>query len=102
VVNARPVQFEWDDVKAGQNALKHGISFELAATAFFDPHVLTIADLEHSSTEERWFSIGLARNGALLSFVYIWSDVDPAAIRIRLISARKATQAESEQYQEGL
>ena len=58
-------------------------------------------DLEHGETEERWFSVGCASNGAVLSVIYLWSDADPAATNIRLISARKSTQAESRQYQEG-
>ena len=58
--------------------------------------------MEHSETEERWFSLGIASNGVVLAVVYIWSDADPAAIKIRLISARKGTQTESGQYQEGL
>jgi len=101
-VNARPFQFEWDEVKADGNARKHGVTFELACTVFHDPRLLTVADLEHGETEERWFSVGCASNGAVLSVVYLWSDTDPAATNIRLISARKSTQAESRQYQEGL
>jgi hypothetical protein len=58
--------------------------------------------LEHSDTEERWFSVGCASNGVVLSVIYLWSDADPAATNIRLISARNAMQAESRQYQEGL
>ena len=46
--------------------------------------------------------MGLARTGILVVVVYLWYDADPAAIAIRLISARRATQAESGQYQEGL
>ena len=101
-VNARPFQFEWDEVKADANSRKHGDTFDLASTVFLDPRLLTVADLEHSDTEERWFSVGCASNGAVLSVVYLWSDTDPAATNIRLISARKSTQAESRQYQEGL
>ncbi len=101
-MSERPYQFEWDEAKADANARKHGVSFGLASTVFRDPRLLTIADLEHSETEERWFSVGVASNGWLLSVVYLWSDADPGAIKIRLISARKATQAESRQYEEGL
>jgi len=97
-VKERPFQFEWDDAKAEANARKHGVTFELASTVFFDPNLLTVADLEHSEAEERWFSVGLATNGVLLSLAYLWSDADPVAIKIRLISARKATQAEAGQY----
>src|SRR5947207_1799803 len=89
-----------DEAKADGNARKHGVTFELASTVFFDPNLLTVADVEHSETEERWYAIGIASNGALLAVVYIWSDADPAAIKIRLISARRATQAECAQYQE--
>ena len=101
-MNARPFQFEWDEVKADANVRKHGVTFELASTVFHDPYLLTVADLEHSATEEHWFSVGCASNGAMLSVVYLWSDADPAATNVRLISARNATQAESRQYQEGL
>ena len=97
-----PFQFEWDEAKADANSRKHGVTFELASTVFHDPCLLTVADLEHSDTEERWFSVGCASNGVVLSVVYLWSDADPAATNIRLISARNATQAESRQYREGL
>ncbi len=85
----RLYQFEWDEAKAAANECKHDVKFELASTIFYDPRLLTVADLEHSQTEERWFSIGIARNGVLLSVVYLWSEIHPAAIKIRLISARK-------------
>jgi uncharacterized protein len=51
-VNARQFQFEWDEVKADATARKHGVTFELASTVFYDPRLLTVADLEHSGTEE--------------------------------------------------
>ena len=101
-MNGRPFQFEWDEVKADANLRKHGITFELASTIFFDPSLLTVADLEHSAIEDRWFSVGIAANGILLSVVYLWSDSDPSAIKVRLISARRSTQSECGQYQEAL
>ena len=101
-MDERAFQFDWDEVKAEDNARKHGVTFELASTVFQDPDLLTVADLEHSETEDRWSSVGCARNGVVLSVVYLWSDADPDAIRIRLISARRATQAECRGYQEGL
>jgi uncharacterized DUF497 family protein len=102
VVNEQPFRFEWDEAKADANARKHGVSFELASTVFFDPALLTVADVEHSETENRWFSVGIAGHGGLLAVVYLWSDTDPAAIKIRLISARRASQAECAAYQESL
>jgi uncharacterized protein len=65
-LDERQYQFEWDDVKAAANVLKHRITFELASTIFADPGLLTVADLEHSAIEERWFSIGLASDGKIL------------------------------------
>jgi len=100
-VQERQFQFEWDEIKAAANVRKHGVPFELACTVFHDPRLLTAADLEHSETDERWFSIGAASNGAILSVVYLWSESEPAMIEIRLISARRATEKESRQYQEG-
>ena len=97
MANERPYQFEWDERKAAANERKHGVTFELASSVFYDPGLLTVADLEHSETEDRWFSIGIAASGWLLTVVYIWSDADPAKIKMRLISARKATPAERRQ-----
>ena len=101
-MDGRPYQFEWDEAKAAANERKHDVTFELASSVFYDPRLLTIADIEHSEGEERWFSTGIARNGAVWSVVYLWSEADPAIIEIRVISARKATQAERRQYEEGL
>jgi uncharacterized DUF497 family protein len=101
-VHARQFQFVWDEAKAFANVRKHGVPFDLARTIFNDPRLLTIADLEHSHIEDRWFSIGCASNTAVLSVVYLWSNVDPATTKIRLISARKATHNEIMQYQEGV
>lgn len=97
----REYQFEWDETKAANNVRKHGVSFDLARTVFHDPRILTVADLEHSEAEDRWFSVGCAGNGALISVVYLWSEASSAVTLIRLISARKATPAEIRYYQEG-
>jgi uncharacterized DUF497 family protein len=77
-VDGRQFQFEWDPIKANANVRKHGVAFELARTVFNDERLLTVADLEHSETDERWFSIGCASSGVMLSVVYLWSDADPA------------------------
>lgn len=101
-MHERQFQFEWDDVKAATNLRKHGISFELARTVFNDVLLLTVPDLEHGETEERWFSIGRARNGSILSVVYLWLAPDSATTKVRIISARKAVPSEIRQYEESL
>jgi uncharacterized DUF497 family protein len=98
----RQFQFEWDEAKAAANLRKHGVAFELARTVFSDPRILTIADLEHSESEERWFSIGCPSNGAMLSIAYRWHESDPQTTTIRVISARKATQSEIRYYEKSL
>jgi hypothetical protein len=52
-LNERQFQFEWDEIKAAADVHRHGVSFELAATVFGDPRLLTVADLEHSEIEGR-------------------------------------------------
>jgi uncharacterized protein len=100
-LNERQFQFEWDEIKAVANLRKHGVSFDLASTVFSDPRLLTVADLEHSETEERWFSIGWASNGAVLAVAYLWEE-SATATKIRLISAREATPVELHRYEECL
>jgi uncharacterized DUF497 family protein len=102
VLSEREFQFEWDETKAAANIRKHGVSFELAASVFADPRLLSIADLKHSETEERWFSVGCATNGVILSVVYVWHEIGKAATKIRLISARPATKNEIRFYEESL
>lgn len=99
-MNEPHFQFEWDEAKAAVNFRKHGVSFELASSVFKDPRILTVADLEHSEFEERWFSIGLADNGAMLSVAYLWTKTDPGLIKIRMITARRATTTEIRYYME--
>jgi uncharacterized protein len=96
----RQFQFEWDESKAAANIRKHGVSFELASSVFADPRLLSVADLEHSEAEERWFSVGFAVNGAVLSVVYVRHEIDPAITKIRLLSARQATGSEVRFYEE--
>jgi len=86
--------FEWDPKKAETNLKKHGVSFEEASTAFKDPLSLTIDDPLHSSDEERLILIGMSYNNSMLVIVH-------TEIRdnIRIISARKATKKERNNYE---
>ncbi len=82
------------------NIRKHGVSFQLASTIFQDPALFSTADLEHNRNEERWFAIGWATNGAILSVVYLWDLANSEITKIRLISARQSTAREIWQYKE--
>lgn len=86
--------FEWDPDKATINLKKHGVSFEEATTAFFDPLSVTINDPLHSEDEKRAVLIGQSSSGRLLVVVHI-----DRGSRIRLISARTATRKEKRDYE---
>ena len=92
--------FEWDVGKAIQNIHKHKISFERAATIFLDPNALSLFDEEHSYEEDRWITLGIDCNGILLVTSHTYRIIDVTTAHIRVISARKATQKEQEQYRE--
>ncbi|MEW6083841.1 MAG: BrnT family toxin [Chloroflexota bacterium] len=88
------MEFEWDDEKAKDNMSKHGVSFEEGATIFNDPMIATVFDPDHSKREERYISMGVSAQGRLLVVVHTEREE-----RIRLISCRKATNAERKAYE---
>ena len=57
--------FEWDENKNQINRLKHGVSFQQARKAFFDPKRLIIEDAAHSADEQRYFCLGEADGGIM-------------------------------------
>jgi len=50
--------FEWDENKNLENILRHGVSFEDAQEAFKDENRIILADIRHSSSEERFYCLG--------------------------------------------
>lgn len=89
------LDFEWDPVKAEGNAKEHGVTFDEATTVFRDTLSLTIADPDHSDSENRFVDIGLSHRQQLLVVSYTERDD-----RIRIISARPATKTERRNYEE--
>ena len=89
------LRFEWDEEKAKQNLKKHGIPFEEAATVFGDPLSMTIDDPLHSTTEQRWVTMGLTYQQRLVVVVHT-----NRGSTIRLVSARKAMRREKRVYEE--
>jgi len=59
-IRAMNTEFEWDQVKAEANFLKHGVAFAEAATVFFDPLSITMPDPLHSGEEDRFVITGLS------------------------------------------
>lgn len=88
--------FEWDQEKDRINRRKHGISFE-EATAIFDGPVLTNPDEREDYGEERLITYG--QLGTMVIAAVVHTD---RSGRIRLISARRATRKETQDYYEHL
>jgi len=89
------LRFEWDEHKNQLNRRKHGIAFEEAATVFYDERALVRDDPEHSAEEERFVILGFSSKANLLVVCHCFRASETV---IRIISARKATKAESEYY----
>jgi uncharacterized DUF497 family protein len=64
------VDFEWDRSKAGANKRKHGVTFDEAASVFFDPLAVSGNDPDHSLDEFRYVTFGYSSNGRLLAVVH--------------------------------
>jgi uncharacterized protein len=88
-------EFEWDAEKAEANLAKHGVSFEVAIGVFEDRHAIEWIDDREDYGEERFVISGNVQS-ALLTVVYT-----ERGERIRIISARRATRREQEEYHRG-
>lgn len=94
------LDFAWDPVKAAANLAKHRVSFDQGASALLDPLAVTLFDAEHSQDEERWFTLGMSSQGKMLAVSHTYAPIDALTVRVRVISAREATRAERQQYEE--
>lgn len=86
--------YQWNRDKATANLRKHGIDFADAVSVFSDDLALTIPDERFD--EERFVTIGLDGFGRVLVVVYTLQGE-----AIRVISARKVSRQERQQYEEG-
>ena len=89
--NSKP-DIEYDPRKAKANLRKHRVDFAHAEQALRDPMAITIEDPD-SECEQRLVTMGMDSLGRVL--VVVHASRGP---RIRLISARKASKGELEQY----
>ena len=90
------MRFEWNARKAAANLRKHGVSFDDAASVFFDPLSATGDDPDHSLDERRFVTFGMSSSGRLLVVAHVQNDDV-----IRIITARHAVRAERKLYEEG-
>jgi uncharacterized DUF497 family protein len=84
--------FEWDEAKAAENHAKHGVSFETTIKVFRDPFAIERLDDRQDYGEERFILIGTAEE-AVITVVYTERNG-----RFRIISARRATRHEQDDY----
>jgi uncharacterized DUF497 family protein len=87
------LEFEWHDAKAEANLQAHGVSFDLAKTVFKDPFAVERLDDRDDYGERRFVIVGMAEGGVVLFVAYTERED-----RMRIISARRATQNEQDDY----
>ena len=85
-------EFEFDPVKAKSNLRKHGVAFAHAEQALRDEMAVTVEDPD-SVEEQRFVTLGMDALGRVLVVVHAQRGG-----RTRVISARKASRGEMEQY----
>ncbi|MCM1184024.1 MAG: BrnT family toxin [Roseburia sp.] len=85
------MEFEWDEQKEELNIKRHHISFNIAKKVFNDENRIEIYDMQHSIEEDRYNTIGMVED---VLFVVYTERTD----KIRLISARLATEKERSLY----
>ena len=90
------MRFCWDHKKAAANKRKHGVTFEEAASVFYDPLAMLGPDPDHSRNEDRLIMIGQSRQQRLLFVVHSYAE---DAELIRIISARRATAKERRAFE---
>ena len=86
------MEFEFDPAKARSNLRKHGVSFAHAEQGLRDEMACTVEDPD-TVGEQRFITLGMDALGRVLVIVHT-----QRAGRTRVISARKASRGELEQY----
>jgi uncharacterized protein len=86
------MSIEFDPVKARTNLRKHGVSFAHAEQALLDPMAFTVEDPD-SRGEQRFVTLGTDSLGRVIVVIHTQRDE-----RTRIISARKASRGEADQY----
>jgi uncharacterized protein len=91
------MRIEWDEAKSRLNLAKHGVSFARAKLVFEDPAQLSEPD--PCESEERWRTLGLVNGTVILMVAHTIREDENGEEEIRIISARKAKQSETEAYE---
>jgi len=89
------MKYEWDENKSTINLQKHGLSFE-DADLFFSGMCVTFEDDRYDYGEPRFITLGTLE-GRILVVAHT-----PRLQTTRIISMRKASEREQENYQKQL
>ena len=84
-----------DEHKNNINIKKHGVSFEEAASVFYDNDAIVFDDPDHSIYENRFLIIGITVHRRLCIVSHCYKDSEDS---IRIISAREAEREEKAFY----
>lgn len=85
------ILFEWDETKRRINLRKHGYDFA-DAHRIFNGYTITIEDAGGHYAEQRWLTFGLLKEDVVMVTHTERHEV------IRIISLRKATRHETQNY----
>ncbi|MDR1017798.1 MAG: BrnT family toxin [Lachnospiraceae bacterium] len=88
--------FEWDIKKEQINLMKHGLDFSTSALVFGDENRIELYDYLHSTSEDRYITIGTIYDITIVVAV-VYTERNNT---IRIISSRRATKNEKEAYYE--
>ena len=88
------MEFEWDPKKAVTNFKKHGVSFDEASLAFFDPNAIEFFDRLNRHDEVRFQLVGISNTRLLFVGYTVRNET------IRIITARKANARQVRYYNE--
>jgi len=89
------IKFSWDARKAKQNVKTHRVTFQEAATVFYDEKAIEFFDPDHSRDEDRFLMLGVSWRLRILVVSYC---LRRKGSEIRIISARKASKKEMQIY----
>jgi uncharacterized protein len=87
-----PIDFEWDRSRAAANYRKHGVCFEHVVRAFENPFALVELDESEEYDADRFVLTGRVAGGVV---VVVFTEREK---RVRIISAREATEYERRNY----
>jgi uncharacterized DUF497 family protein len=85
--------FEWDNGNITKNWDQHDVSTRECEQIFFNKPLIAKRDRKHSEFENRYYALGQTDWGRLLFVVFTVRKN-----KIRVISARDMTTAETERY----